>query len=347
MPLRYRKKLYKKAPKKLVLKAKLKARTSRKYKRTYKSSSLKLLSDSQHQSFMRWNNYAKSYVRAMKKVSTPQLLQDNQITAFSAPAGKQGAFSISLAGYNVLTNLCNNSFSNPPIATISTNPAATYRNSRTTRILLESVVSDLVLTNNTQATEFLDIYHIIRKQNGLKNDDSDTPVTAWQTGVYDAQKDTDPNKTPLAYQFLSSRPTDSILFNKYFKVVKMRSVALTGGTSHRVNSILKINKIVENEYLTKQDGPLAGITQYLMLVLKGQPINIVKTGNVKDLSTATSTLIVQQSVRYKFSYIEQSSRIADIENTIYINDPETATAQELLYPQDNPEAGAISNIPLS
>ena len=155
---------------------------------------------------------------------------------------------------------------------------------------LESVTGEMLMSNSSLATQYVDIYDIVRKRDcGLAPGGvlvTGDPIMSWKYGVSD-QDPAGPNLTD--YQAVTSKPTDSRLFNDYFTVVQKSRVGLAAGATHRHRVNYAINKVIDTELLNRANGDLAGYTVYTMVVINGQPAS-VKDASGAVVTTATTAL---------------------------------------------------------
>lgn len=174
------------------------------------------------------------------------------------------------------------------------------------QFVLESFTSEFLMTNSSLATQYIDIYDIVRKrdaQYAVGNPaDAPTldPVNAWKYGVSDQI----PSSPDLqAFQNVNSLPTDSRLFNDYFKVVKRTHIGLVAGATHRHHVVMKLNKLIDTEVLNKAYGDLAGYTTYTLVVINGQPTSIPTEEGTPVVTTAQTQLDIVYAIRAKYTYV--------------------------------------------
>lgn len=173
-------------------------------------------------------------------------------------------------------------------------------NSQPFQYVLESTTAELLMTNSSLATQYVDIYDIVRKRDQGNTDATKSPWHAWQYGVSD-QTATAPDLT--AFNNINSLPTDSRLFNDYFRVIKRTHIGLVAGGTHRHHVTLKCNKLIDSEVLNRASGDLAGIAVYTLLVINGQPASILQESGPAIVTTATTALDVVQAIRMKYTFV--------------------------------------------
>lgn len=182
------------------------------------------------------------------------------------------------------------------------------------RYHLESMVGELLMTNSSLATQYIDIYDIVQKRDTGYNPGAPgtgptaNPLNAWKYGVSD-QSPTAPDLN--AWECINSLPTDSKLFNDWFRIIKRSHIGLTAGATHRHSVVLKPNKIVDAELLQRCNGNLAGFTCYSMVVINGQPAS-VKSEAGAVVTTATTALDVVVARRTKYSYVQDNTTVWNV-----------------------------------
>lgn len=245
---------------------------------------------------------------AMKRVSAPNYRVTNGANQFVNTEGFQNAGVYTWLGRADMINL------------LSLVPGAggTYPNAPK-RLHVESIVNELLMTNSSLATQYVDIYDIVRKRDagyttGGQGADSPTsnPYEAWRYGVSD-QAPTSPDLT--AWQNVSSLPTDSKLFNDYFRVIKRSHIGLVAGATHRHSVILKTNRIIDSALVGRCSGDLAGYAVYTLVVINGQPASI-KTEAGAIVTTATTALDVVNSRRFKYSYVQDNAVVWNVTDNL-------------------------------
>lgn len=240
-------------------------------------------------------------VLAMKRVSAPNYYVVNGSEQIVNSEGFQNAGVYTWLGKTDMTTI------------LATVPGAggSYPNAPK-RCHVESVVNELLMTNSSLATQYIDIYDIVRKRDAGYTSGgpgpTGTPLEAWKVGVSD-QSPTSPDFT--AWQNVSSLPTDSKLFSDYFRIVKRSYVGLVAGATHRHQVILKPNRIIDSELLQRANGDLAGYTVYTLLVINGQPASIKDEAGA-IVTTATTALDVVNSRRIKYSYVQDNTNIWNV-----------------------------------
>ena len=199
--------------------------------------------------------------------------------------------------------------------------------------MLEASTSEFLVTNSSLATQYVDIYDIVRKRDtqysdvsgGVPNNPTLDPVNAWKWGVSDQIISAGDDLT--AWQNVTSLPTDSRLFNNYFRVVKRTRVGLVAGATHRHRVHMGCNQLLDKETLNRAYGDLRGITTYTMMVINGQPTSIPSVEGDPTVTTAQTQLDVVYSIRAKYTWV------ADNTVTWYVTDNlSSLTGEQITQP---------------
>lgn len=261
-------------------------------------------------------NKPNKYVIAQKRVSAPNYFLQNGANQIVNSEGFQNA---NFYVWNSTQELFN-------ISSLVPGGGTAYPNAPK-RFHLESVVGELLMTNSSLATQYVDIYDIVRKRDqgasGGGSPPTADPLSAWRQGVSD-QTSTSPDFT--AWQNVMSLPTDSKLFNDWFRVIKRSHVGLQAGSTHRHSVILKPNKIIDTELLQRSNGDLAGYSVYVLVVINGQPASIKDEGGA-IVTTATTALDCVYSSRVKYSWVADNTNAWNVRDNL-----STLTGEQITQP---------------
>lgn len=150
----------------------------------------------------------------------------------------------------------------------------------TNRIFWRSAEAFTTLTNSSNCTAFVDIYHFTNKR------DTNQPMnTLWTNGLNDETSQTAEDYT----RKLGVTPTMSQAINDYYKIKKVYQIVLAPGQSHQHNTKRNIYRVVNNDIIATDMGTsyLAGLTHWVLYVARGAPAtdsatpSLVNTGPVK------------------------------------------------------------------
>lgn len=185
------------------------------------------------------------------------------------------------------------------------------------RGVIRGCVEEYLINNATTQSIEMDLYDLVLKRdlmssfsfnaNGQSYSVSPTPDDYINVGLLAQQGATQGSPpVPLPFYNLSSVPTDSQLFNQFFKITKKTRVFMAPGACHKHTVNIKTNKLID-EYLTPtQYQGLKGVTTYLLAVTRGMPVWDGQDGGVTS-TTSSCALQVVRSQRIKYSYIADTS----------------------------------------
>lgn len=235
-------------------------------------------------------------VLAMKRVGAPNQNEFNTGVQTIASEGFQNAYCTSWFNQHDIQNM----ITKVPTGTVP--PPGAYR---TNRFVLESGICELLMTNSSLASCYVDIYDIARKRDANITEFAFTrdPLQAWIQGEFDT------TQTNLdAYKFLKASPFDSQVFKDWFKVVKRTRIELSQGASHRHSVLLKPNKLVDAALPNFVDGDYAGLTMYTLVVFYGQPASVPQEGAPAIVTTAQIALDTVSTSRYKWTWVHDTTQ---------------------------------------
>lgn len=257
-------------------------------------------------SFSSWGAKHKPSKRvlAMKRVGAPNFRVSNFGFQLQSVEGFQAATNFAYAGIDFLRDI-------QAQVPNTTAPAVA-------QFVLESFRGEFLMTNSSLATQYVDIYDIVRKRDtqaaGGPNAVWPTldPVNAWKYGVSD-QSTAPPDLT--AYENINSKPTDSRLFNDYFKIAKRTRIGLVAGATHRHLVTMISNKLIDTELLNKAQGDLAGLTTYTMVVINGQPASISSESGAV-VTTAKTALDIVWATRCKYTFVVDNKVLWSVQDNL-------------------------------
>lgn len=249
-----------------------------------------------HSAF-RLGHKANAQVKAMKRVGAPNFYITNHAAQNIATQGFQSASWFGWNTYNDIQTMQTRVVNNvTPIP-------GTYR---TNRYVLESLQAELMITNSSLATAYVEIYDIVRKKDANQTEFNFTrdPVSAWIQGEYDSSQN-----MPTDFKVINASPFDSQVFKEFFKVVKRTRVEMSQGATHRHAVNLKPNRLINAAMPNFTDGDYAGLTCYTMVVFKGQPASVsTEAGAV--VTTAQIALDFVTGTRYKYTWVQDTTQSA-------------------------------------
>lgn len=204
------------------------------------------------------------------------------------------------------------------------------KNYKCNRYELSKMTGELLITNSSLASAYVEIYDIVCKRDSTATLSADAqymtdPTVAWQQGIEDIANDA----TSDLWRTIKALPFDSQVFNTWFKVVKRHHIGMPQGATHRHTVNLDVNKILDGELLmigTNQpnvDTPpnprpfnLRGLTMFSMVVAYGQPISVPQTGLPTLVTTAQVAIDVVASTRYKYTWVQDTTRTGRYYDTL-------------------------------
>lgn len=143
-------------------------------------------------------------------------------------------------------------------------------------------------TNMEMTTSYLDIYEIEpRFHLPLAVD----PLTWWESGLISE------GVSSGAASQVYEKPFTSRLFCLYFKVLKIISIELSPGQSHKHTATYHVNKRVDGAILRTYNA-LRDVTKYQMYVASGTPINDATQNTLVSTSTVAIDVVTRTSYKY-------------------------------------------------
>lgn len=144
------------------------------------------------------------------------------------------------------------------------------------KMILHTIRAEASLVNSSSTNSTLVLYDIVCRKD-CNSANTGSPNGAWQVGIDDA------GGSSTDYKIIGSIPTESVLFNDYYKIVQRTRISLSPGQMHRHEVTYNPNKVLSGEYLSNVTYGLAGITCGVMVVQYGMPAH--------DSTTATSVTV--------------------------------------------------------
>jgi hypothetical protein len=193
------------------------------------------------------------------------------------------------------------------------------------RFCLESVQSETVMTNQSTAPLDVEIFDLVLRRDlpvrqtmtwnvgpATTFSVGGSPDEYWTAGVHagTATSDTSPNQALV----IGSSPYDSQMWKDMFHCVKKTNVILNQGSSHRIVTLQKHGKIIDQALFSLGNaaslGSLAGlqgVTTFHMIRIKGMPCTINFEVPAGDVTTSAGRLAVVSYARYKYTWLADSS----------------------------------------
>lgn len=162
----------------------------------------------------------------------------------------------------------------------------------TTTMYMKSGWQEIMIENSTNAVARIQIWDLLAKRDCFTDHAGRqvTPTLAWEYGLADQGGAGD------LQNFYGSRPTDSFLFNQFYKVKKVTYTDVAPGQLHIHRMHYQINRRVNDEIATQTNLlALKGWTLYPMIVINGSPIG--NTGN-----TSATVSLMKCNITYASTY---------------------------------------------
>jgi len=250
------------------------------------------------------NHKPTSQIKNLERVGEPQVQIRNFANVIAGQTGLQNYYDFVHLGNAQLSQIRNN------LPSSANNAGA--------RFVLESYMTEILVTNTTTASCELEFYDVIPTRDIAAATTYATPTATtylldplptsyWETGVLvnaNLLPSTSPANQPS--RLLGGTPFDSQLFRDYFKVIRRTRVLLTQGGSHRHFISLRVNALVDDALIGNEAmSAMRGLSAFTMMVFKGMPNTTGATGLVA--STNITQLAFTQSQRIKYSWVTNYS----------------------------------------
>jgi len=284
--------------------------------------------------------------RVMKAVgaSSYYLKTDNHVLS-SFGAGIQNCFTFVNSDQTMLSNMANQ-MANVLGYSTSTQPA---------RFLFENAHHRLTISNNSTAPCVVKCYFIRSKRdtwypesaNPLDKMQYITPLGVsypWDgtpQGAFDVGLEAEANITPgttFPSTLVGSVPTESKLFNDFFKIEREVELHLSTGGTHEIEWNRHIDKVCDaSVYSNSNYIGVKGLTQWLMTVSVGAPVVITAAGaDQHKMTTAQVQLGVVEAQNYRYTQLQ--SALSTI--NLFTNVPIAANADTSTINSGSGAAGA-------
>jgi len=262
------------------------------------------------------NSYYKSVQRfhrragLVKRIGGTQHYTYNHSNRISGPTGTQAVTQFSVAVSDQLNDMA------------LTIPGV----NNTTELILGRVDSEMMITNMSEATAFVDLYEIVPR---YITDIAFNPALAMNSGIIDV------SGTTATATSLSTTPYMSPILTTLYNIKKKYRVEIPQGRTHvhksnylmgqnydrELFNVFGINKFVRN------------FTKSILVIASGQPINDQTTK--ANVSTAAVELDVVSKTRFQFHYNNPTNRTYKFSNflpaiaTPFLLDPGTGEPETL------------------
>lgn len=279
---------------------------------------------------------ASAAMRGHKLMVPPQIYSLSSSGSISAGPGVQSYFNRTNLSQQTLRAIMNQ---------VKAASGTGGANAGICRAVIRGVTEEFLYSNSTNASMELDLYDIILKR--------DLPATlSFNANIYTytatpdpanyiavgllAQQGADPATPPFPepYTCLSAQPSDSRLFNDYFKITRKTRVFMAPGATHKHVVNINTNRIVDEVLASATISGRAGFTTYTMALVRGMPVAV----NDSDPTTNSLSLLCVNSQRVKYSWISDTT-YGSIFGTA-LNSVASSASQAFVNPLD----GQVDNV---
>ena len=256
----------------------------------------------------------------IKDISAPSMLSQSYGFNQLSSAGIQTSVSTANIGTGTLTSILAN------VALATTGSTTVARGG--SRAVILGAVNEYLIANAVETSTTVDIYDIVLKRDlpaawtatigGVSyTANTPNPETYWRKGLNIQQNvgDAGPTVGPQLNDMLSVVPTDSRLFNNYFKIVKKTRVQMCAGATHKHKVNISTNRMIDQLYVNTQMAGSLGFSTYTMFVAVGTPVwdTIVEGGEV---TTSPVSLNVVATQRVRWAYVADQTYQSSVATTL-------------------------------
>lgn len=179
---------------------------------------------------------------------------------------------------------------------------------------LHGLVADMELQNSNSFQVIVDIYDVCAKHDIVANPEGtsvygiDTPVEAWTNGMLCQNVTAD--AAPAAYN-LGALPTDSQLFNDFYRIKSKKSVIMAPNGTHKHKVNVSMNLTYDTNMINSQFSYLRGfkgVTHYTFVVVRGQ---IGRDNTIAEENSTTTCAGVVRCIiteRYTYSWLQSTGK---------------------------------------
>lgn len=158
--------------------------------------------------------------------------------------------------------------------------------------IIHKVVGEVNMVNASSSNSTVIIYDVINTKD-CASASNQTPGNAWLKGVDNE------GGSATDYQVIGSEPTESILFNQFFKVSQRTRISLAPGEMHRHEVVYAPNKAIQGEYASYTTYGLKGLTFWTLIVHYGMPAHDSTTKTAVTIDISSLDIVVKTSYDYR------------------------------------------------
>jgi len=191
-----------------------------------------------------------------------------------------------------------------------------------THFHLQGVSAECTLNNCTATPQMVDVYDIVaRRDIPLQTATGasysvNTPYDAWITGMFDQNVGSAAPGLPIPSDIFGAKPTDSQIFNDYYRIVRRTELILPQNATHvhkvnlNVNRVMNLTEIsVMKQYL----GGIKDVTHYTMCVVRG---GLALDFDAEVTTTVSPYIRYVLLENYRFSFLQASGSEWKYSNTL-------------------------------
>ena len=268
-----------------------------------------------HSSCTGYKGIPSAVTKAVTLVGAKQRSRGTSIGQFLCDSGSQNVQQAFIAQSNALYNIMR---LNPNLPGSVANLSGVSGENTIQRYVLHSASTEFLMANATSTPIEVIIYDIECKRDlyyamnyvspaGNVYTWDGTPYGAWFAGSQ-ASSNAKPSTGYDAVSIFGAVPTESPIFNKYFKITKETVVQMPQGGIHRHKYHRDFARMMDaSVYGDSNLRGIQGITHHTMFVIKGTPVNIAEvtegaTAIKNNPTTAQSLLQLTSTTEYVFTY---------------------------------------------
>lgn len=171
---------------------------------------------------------------------------------------------------------------------------AIYKN-----LFLESFNGEINMVNASSTNSVVTLYDIVCKGDCSSAGKNSSPGVAWSYGVdQEGGSSTD-------YKVIGSVPTDSYMFNKFYKIVQKTRVSMAPGQMHRHQVTFRPQRKVQGFWVDAAPYGLANTTCWTLIVHHGSPAHDSTTNT--SVTIDVSSLDIVRKYTYAYKFLEDSN----------------------------------------
>jgi len=253
----------------------------------------------------------------IKDLSAPSMFSGSNGASFNVVAGTQNSVSFANIGVAQLSALLQFAATSSVGTSLNTRGAA--------RSVILGATNEYLLNNSTETSATVDIYDITLKRdlqtqweaiiNGQSYISAANPESYWDNGLLIQQTVTTPPAIALK-DVLNTVPTDSRLFNNYFKITKKTKVNLCPGGTHKHVVKIATNRLIDQLMPNVNMSGTLGFSTYTMFVVSGQPVYVTEGSGAGIVTTSPLTLNVVYSYKVKYAIAVDQTYTSSVASTL-------------------------------